>query len=93
MFGKLNRQTIHHHFNKAKNFLGNTYHQTKGFVNDLHHGVNTFKNISNEMIMMAEIQTRLAGFMSYSSSKHTGQKNNYQIGIDFFRRVGRSIVA
>ena len=49
MFGKLNRQTIHHHFNKAKNFLGNAYHQTKGFLNDVHHGVNTVKNIYQEV--------------------------------------------
>ena len=49
MFGKLNRQTIHHHFNKAKNFLGNAYHQTKGFLNDVHHGVNTFKSIYHEV--------------------------------------------
>ena len=49
MFGKLNRQTIHNHFNTAKNCLGNAYHQTKGFLNDVHHGVNTFKSIYQEV--------------------------------------------
>jgi len=49
MFGKINRQTVLHHFNKAKNFLGNAYNQTKGFLNDVDHGVKVFRSIYGEM--------------------------------------------
>ena len=49
MFGKLNRNTLSHHFNKAKNFLGNAYHQTKGFLNDVDHGVKIFKSVYGEL--------------------------------------------
>ena len=69
MFGKLNRQTIHHHFNKAKNFLGNAYHQTKGFLNDVHHGVNTFKSTDQEVKPYKE---KYAG-------KHTHNKLEYNV--------------
>ena len=31
MFGRVTKQQVAHHFNKAKNFLGNAYNQTRNF--------------------------------------------------------------
>ena len=45
MFGKISRRDVAHHFNKAKNFLGNAYHHTRNFLGDVDHGVRTFKHI------------------------------------------------
>lgn len=45
MFGKITKQQVHHHFNRAKDFLGNAYHQSKKFLGDIDSGVRTFKNI------------------------------------------------
>ena len=45
MFGKMSRRDVAHHFNRAKNFLGNAYHQTRNFLGDVDHGVRTFKQI------------------------------------------------
>jgi len=45
MFGKITKQHVAHHFNQAKNFLGNAYHHTKNFLGDIDSGVKTFKTI------------------------------------------------
>ena len=45
MFGKINKQIVQHHFNKAKSFIGNAYHHTKNFLNDVDRGVKTFKHV------------------------------------------------
>ena len=45
MFGKVTKQSLQHHFNRAKEFLGNAYHHTKRFVGDIDHGVRTFKDV------------------------------------------------
>ena len=45
MFGKISRRDVAHHFNKAKNFLGNAYHHTRNCLGDVDHGVRTFKHI------------------------------------------------
>ena len=45
MFGKVTKQQVHHHFNRAKDFLGKAYHQTKSFLGNIDDGVRTFKNI------------------------------------------------
>lgn len=45
MFGKITKQQVHHHFNRAKDFLGNAYNQSKKFLGDIDSGVKTFKNI------------------------------------------------
>ena len=34
MFGKITKQQVAHHFNKAKDFLGNAYHQTRNFLGE-----------------------------------------------------------
>jgi hypothetical protein len=36
---------VSHHFNRAKDFLGKAYNQTKSFLGDVDSGVKTFKNI------------------------------------------------
>jgi hypothetical protein len=33
--------------NRAKNFLGTAYHHTKSFLNDVDHGVKTFRHVYN----------------------------------------------
>ena len=45
MFGKVTKQQVHHHFNRAKDFLGKAYHHTRNFLGDIDDGVRTFKNI------------------------------------------------
>jgi hypothetical protein len=45
MLGKITKHQIHHHFNKAKDFLGHAYKNTKNFLNNVDTGVKTFKNI------------------------------------------------
>ena len=45
MLGKISRRDVAHHFNRAKNFLGNAYHHTRSFLGDVDHGVRTFKQI------------------------------------------------
>ena len=45
MFGKITKQQVAHHFNKAKNFLGNAYHHTKKFLGDVDSGVKNLKTI------------------------------------------------
>ena len=45
MFGKITKQQVSHHFNKAKDFLGNAYNQTRNFLGNLDHGVITFKQV------------------------------------------------
>ena len=45
MFGKISKQKVSHHFNRAKDFIGNAYHHSKRILGDIDNGVKTFKNI------------------------------------------------
>ena len=45
MLGKITKHQIHHHFNKAKDFLGHAYKNTKNSLNNVDSGVKTFKSI------------------------------------------------
>ena len=45
MFGKITKQQVSHHLNRAKDFMGHAYNKTKSFLGDLDSGVKTFKNI------------------------------------------------
>ena len=54
MFGKITKRQVHHHFNKAKEFLGNAYNQTKNFLGDVDHGVRTFKHIYGALAPIIE---------------------------------------
>ena len=45
MFGKITKQQVAHHFNKAKDFLGNAYNQTRHFLGNVDAGLRTFKQI------------------------------------------------
>jgi hypothetical protein len=45
MFGKITKQQVAHHFNKAKIFLGNAYNHTKNFLGDVDSGVKNLKTI------------------------------------------------
>ena len=45
MFGRITKQQVSHHFNKAKNFLGHAYHHTKNFLGDVDQGVRIVKSI------------------------------------------------
>jgi hypothetical protein len=49
MLGKITKHQIHHHFNKAKDFLGHAYKNTKNFLNNVDSGVKTFKSIYMEL--------------------------------------------
>ena len=35
MFGKITRQHVKHHFNRAKDFLGNAYHQSRKVLGNM----------------------------------------------------------
>lgn len=54
MFGKITKQSMAHHFNKAKNFLGHAYNQTKNFLGDVDSGVKTFKHIYGALAPVLE---------------------------------------
>ena len=43
MFGKITKQQVHHHVNRAKDFLGKAYTNAKNFLGDVDNGVKTFK--------------------------------------------------
>ena len=45
MFGKVTHKQVAHHFNRAKEFLGNAYHHTKNVLGSIDSGVRTFKNV------------------------------------------------
>ena len=45
MFGKIAKQQVHHHFNKANDFLGNAYNKTKSFLGTVDSGINNIKTI------------------------------------------------
>jgi len=45
MFGKITKRQVNHHFNRAKDFLGNAYNHSKKFLSDIDSGVQTFKNV------------------------------------------------
>ena len=44
MFGEITKQQVAHHFNKAKDFLGNAYNQTRNFLGTVDAGVRTSKH-------------------------------------------------
>jgi hypothetical protein len=54
MFGKISRRDVAHHLNRAKNFLGSAYHQTRNFLGDVDHGVRTFKQIYGALAPVLE---------------------------------------
>ena len=45
MFGKFDKNTFKHIFNKSKDFLGKAYNTTKNVLGDVNSGIKTFKNI------------------------------------------------
>ena len=54
MFGKINKHQVAHHFNRAKEFLGNAYNRTKTFLGDLDNGVKTFKHVYGALAPVLE---------------------------------------
>ena len=54
MFGKITKQQVAHHFNKAKDFLGNADHQTKNFLGNVDAGVKTFKHVYGALAPVLE---------------------------------------
>ena len=60
MFGEITKQQVHHHFNKAKDFLGHAYNKTKSFLGTVDSGINNLKldivygiNPGNKTVMKA----------------------------------------
>ena len=45
MFGKITKQQVSHHFNKAKDFLGNAYDTTKSALGSVDGGIRDLKTI------------------------------------------------
>jgi len=45
MFGKLNISHFTHAYNTAKQHLGNAYHHTKHFLQNVDHGIRTAKTV------------------------------------------------
>ena len=45
MFGKTTRQHVKHHFNRAKDFLGNAYHQSRKVLGNIDSGIQTARSI------------------------------------------------
>lgn len=45
MFGKITRQQVNHHFNRAKDFLGNAYHRSRKVLGSIDSGIQTARNI------------------------------------------------
>ena len=54
MFGKITKQQVAHHFNKAKDFLGNAYHQTRNFLGNVDAGVKTFERVYGALAPVLE---------------------------------------
>ena len=45
MFWKIIKQQVHHHSNKAKDFVGNANNKTKSFLGTVDSGINNLKTI------------------------------------------------
>ena len=54
MFGKITKQQVAHHFNKAKDFLGNADNQTRNFLGTVDAGVRTFKHVYGALAPVLE---------------------------------------
>ena len=54
MFGKITKQQVAHHFNKAKDFPGNAYNQTRNFLGTVDVGVRTFKHVYGALAPVLE---------------------------------------
>ena len=54
MFGKITKQQVAHHFNKATDFLGNAYNQTRNFLGTVDAGVRTFKHVYGALAPVLE---------------------------------------
>ena len=54
MFGEITKQQVAHHFNKAKDFLGNAYNQTRDFLGTVDAGVRTFKHVYGALAPVLE---------------------------------------
>ena len=54
MFGKITKQKVAHHFNRAKDFRGNAYNQTRNFLGAMDAGVRTFKHIHGAVAPVLE---------------------------------------
>jgi len=55
MLGKISRRDVAHHFNRAKNFLGNAYHHTRSFLGDVDHGVRTFNKSTEQLLQYLKV--------------------------------------
>ena len=64
MFGKITKQQVSHHFNKAKDFLGNAYNTTKSCLGSLDGGIRDLKTIYSVVSPVLE-----------SYGVHTGNKH------------------
>ena len=58
MFGKIAKQQVTHHFNKAKDFLGNAYNQKRNFLGTMDAGVRTFKHVYGALAPVPREQAR-----------------------------------
>ena len=54
MFGKITKQQVARHFNKAKDFLGNAYNQTRNFLGTVDAGVRTLKHVYGALAPVLE---------------------------------------
>ena len=54
MFGKITKRQVAHHFIKAKDFLGNAYHQTKNVLGNVDADVTTFKHVYGALTPVLE---------------------------------------
>jgi len=86
MFGKIRKQDVIRHFNKAKDFIGNAYHHTKNFLGDVDQGVRTIKNIYGAVSPILEsygVNTNnkhvMKAVSGYDSIRHNVMENHDRV--------------
>ena len=86
MLGKITKHQVAHHFNKAKNCLGNAYNNTRRSLGDVDQGVRTFKQIYGALAPVLESYGVNTGskhvvkaLSCYENIRHTVMENHDQV--------------
>ena len=77
MFGKITKQQVSHHFNKAKNFLGHAYNHTKNCLGDVDQGVRTVKSIYGAVAPILESYGVNTNNKHIMKAEQNAQKNHH----------------
>ena len=97
MFGKITKQQVSHHFNKAKIFFGHAYNHTKNFLGDVDQGVRTVKSIYGAVAPILEsygVNTNNKHIMKavsgYDNIRHNVMENHDRV-VNYINKVKNNL--